>query len=108
MKPIHFTIPDPTDIGLQLVPVHTNPQLAIFNHSDVAFKWKVAKPSELSAEDKRRYYLHRRLDPARYKINAVKWTIEVPYPSFENIPVPDRYYVKQLHDIGYQVQFNLF
>ncbi|MGB4775716.1 MAG: hypothetical protein WBP45_11115 [Daejeonella sp.] len=55
----------------------------------------------------RRYYLHRKLK-GKYTIDADKRTISVPQQSFEAIPVGDRYYVGQLIQMGYNMQFQLF
>lgn len=55
----------------------------------------------------RRYYYHRLLKD-KYEINGVLRTIKVPYKEFKAIPVPDRYYVGQLIQMGYNMQLELY
>ncbi len=44
----------------------------------------------------------------RYRIDGKALTIELPYTKLSEVPVPDRYYVRQLIKLGYQVQLSLF
>ncbi|RZJ77325.1 MAG: hypothetical protein EOO20_28960 [Chryseobacterium sp.] len=55
---------------------------------------------------KKRYYLHRVLKD-KYLIDPDNWTIEIPYKTFTDIPVGERYHVNELMKIGYNVQMTL-
>jgi hypothetical protein len=63
---------------------------------------------EAAKEDlsKKRYYLHRVLKD-KYPIDPDNWSIEVPYKTFNEIPIGDRYHILQLHKLGYNVQITL-
>lgn len=50
----------------------------------------------------------RRMIKDRYPIDGKALTIELPYSKLSEVPVPDRYYVRQLIKLGYQVQLSLF
>jgi hypothetical protein len=56
---------------------------------------------------KRRYYLHKQLDKKMFKIDGAKRHIDTDYTSFENIPVGDRYYIGQLIELRYSVQYKI-
>jgi hypothetical protein len=55
----------------------------------------------------RKYYLISRVENT-YPTDVKKRTIEVPYPDFESIPKPDRYYIGQLIKFGFNIQHKLF
>lgn len=55
----------------------------------------------------RRSYCRRRIKD-RYPVDGRSLTIKLPYTKLSEVPVPDRYYVRQLIKLGYQVQLSLF
>lgn len=50
----------------------------------------------------------RRMIKHKYRIDGKTLTIQLPYTKLSEVPVPDRYYVRQLIKLGYQVQLSLF
>ncbi|WP_375584248.1 hypothetical protein [Cyclobacterium xiamenense] len=56
----------------------------------------------------RRYYLIRRLRGMGYRIETERRCIHTPYSSVNEIPPPDRYYVRQLLKLGFQQELTLF
>lgn len=55
----------------------------------------------------RRYYLHQVIKKS-FPVNAISREIDIsPFRSFNEIPVPERYYVGQLIKLGYNVQLKL-
>jgi hypothetical protein len=56
----------------------------------------------------RRYYLIRRLREMGYRINTEKRSIQSNYNNVNDIPPPDRYYVRQLLKLGFQQELLLF
>lgn len=50
----------------------------------------------------------RRMIKDWYHIDGKSLTIELPFSKLSEVPVPDRYYVRQLIKLGYQVQLSLF
>tara|TARA_R110002074_G_scaffold8606_1_gene35168 strand:- start:30 stop:371 length:342 start_codon:yes stop_codon:yes gene_type:complete len=56
---------------------------------------------------KKRYYLATRLR-GKYKVDLASLTIYTPYHSVNDIPEPDRYYVRQAIKSGFQHQLSLF
>lgn len=55
----------------------------------------------------RRYYLVKRLKD-RYYVDTRSLTISTPFHSVNEIPTPDRYYVRQLLKTGFTHQLTLF
>lgn len=61
-----------------------------------------------SSYHNRRYYLHR-IVKQKFQIDTISRQVDIrPYDSFNEIPVPERYYVGQLIKLGYNIQLKLF
>lgn len=56
----------------------------------------------------RRYYFIRKLRAMGYRIETEKRSIQTPYTSVNDIPPPDRYYVRQLLKLGFQQELTFF
>lgn len=50
----------------------------------------------------------RRMLKDKYAIDGKNLTIELPFARLGEVPTPDRYYVRQLLKLGYQIQTSLF
>jgi hypothetical protein len=92
-------------------------QLELFNYEPIirseahteSFKIAFSNAVKETAKEelaKKRYYLHRVLKD-KYLIDPDNWSIEVPYKTFDEIPIGDRYHILQLQKIGYNVQITL-
>ena len=58
---------------------------------------------------RRRYYLHNKARKYGIRINVVNRSLDIsPYTSFNEFPVPGRYYLGQLLKLGYNLQHKLF
>ncbi|WP_460513098.1 hypothetical protein [Cyclobacterium sediminis] len=56
---------------------------------------------------KRRYYLASKLKD-KFQVDMKSLTINTPYSSVEDIPSPERYYVRQALKSGFQHQLSIF
>ncbi|WP_162343196.1 hypothetical protein [Cyclobacterium salsum] len=56
----------------------------------------------------RRYYFIRKLREIGYQIHTEKRSIQTPYTSVNDIPPPERYYVRQLLKLGFQQELTFF
>lgn len=56
----------------------------------------------------RRYYFIRKLRKMGYQIDTEMRCIHTPYTSVNDIPPPDRYYVRQLLKLGFQQELTFF
>ena len=56
----------------------------------------------------RRYYLIGRLRRSGYQIYTERLTIMTGFHDLNDIPTPDRYYVRQLLKLGFQQEYSLF
>lgn len=66
------------------------------------------KNTTKSSYHNRRDYLHRVLKERKFNIDVDLRQVDIPYKSFGEIPVPERYYVGQLIKLGYNIQLRLF
>lgn len=58
---------------------------------------------------KRRYYLHKQLDRELFTLDKVTREIQAPgFRHFTDIPVGQRYYIGQLLELGYKIQYEIF
>ncbi|MBD3630490.1 hypothetical protein [Cyclobacterium sp.] len=56
----------------------------------------------------RRYYFIRKLREMGYQIETERRSIQTPYTTVNEIPLPDRYYVRQLLKLGFQQELTFF
>jgi hypothetical protein len=56
----------------------------------------------------RRYYFQKALKGKYRPIEGNKRSLDVPFKSFTDIPVGERYYVGKLIELGFNVQLKLF
>jgi hypothetical protein len=55
--------------------------------------------------NKRKYNASKLKD--KYELSIAKLSITLPYSALNHVPVPDRYYVRQLIKLGFTVQLSL-
>lgn len=66
------------------------------------------KSMESIRRNQRRYYYHSALKRLGIEVEGATRTIELAlYDSFQDIPVPTRWYVNQLLKMGYNAQFKI-
>lgn len=56
----------------------------------------------------RRYYLIGRLRRSGYRIYTERRTIVTNFHNLNEIPTPDRFYIRQLLKLGFQQEYSLF